>query len=54
MWVLIVVINLQAGAALTIPGYSSEEKCNAAGQDIVQVLAMPSGCETGWLCKRVD
>ena len=48
MWVLIVVINLQAGAALTIPGYSSEEKCNAAGQEINQVFApaRPSGSKT--------
>jgi hypothetical protein len=56
MWVLIVVINLQAGGVLTVPGYSSEAKCSAAGQEITQVFgpATPSGPKKGWLCKHVD
>jgi hypothetical protein len=56
MWVLIVVMNLQAGGVLTVPGYSSEAKCSAAGQEITQVFGpvKPSGSKTGWLCKRVD
>jgi hypothetical protein len=55
MWVLIVVMNLQAGGVLTVAGYSSETKCSAAGQEITQVFGpvKPSGSKTGWLCKRI-
>jgi len=59
MWILIVVF-VQAGSAFTVPGYSSQESCSAAGKQILLGLMQapqpgsPSGVRITFLCEHPD
>jgi hypothetical protein len=61
MWVLIVVF-LQTGSAFTVPGYSSQEKCSAAGKQVLQDIILqglkPASPQLGavvtFLCEHPD